>query len=86
MFAQSIQFSGSIFASWTNSNLVLKTSQKLAKFLKCPLTTTKKIKDCLQSKTSNEIAQTAAKIVCFYLIYKISKKIIYTILLVVQIV
>lgn len=58
-----------MFASWANSNSVIKTSKKLAKNLNCPLTNSNKIKACMKLKSGEEISKTAAKMVILLNLY-----------------
>uniref|UniRef100_A0A7E4V9C5 Carboxylic ester hydrolase n=1 Tax=Panagrellus redivivus TaxID=6233 RepID=A0A7E4V9C5_PANRE len=62
LFAQAYQISGSALLDWSNAASVVTSSKHLAELLNCPKTThSKTLKNCVKSKTTEEILQASDK-------------------------
>lgn len=62
MFNQSIQMSGSVYSGWALSDTVVGSSRLIAKALDCS-PHSKKIKNCLKTKSAQEISVAGSKLV-----------------------
>jgi len=57
LFNQSIEMSGSMLAGWATSNRVVDESMRVAKSMGCALKTPSLVKECLKSKTAEQLVQ-----------------------------
>jgi hypothetical protein len=57
--------SGALYAEWTTTNRVVETSEKLAEELKCLNKDSEKVKECIKTKTVDEIQDAVEKLVNF---------------------